>query len=465
MQRRFLARGPVQAAIALGTLLVMAASRLAAAAPAQPPRSCGSGYPAPSGEKESGYLPVDCIPLAVNGSPFLLDCWLEHHPRIADAISWTWQSRTGAKVAKHWKDWSSARRTALRQAYVDAKAWYANGMADFPGTLVEDPPANKNEPWIEHTGFTVLANGSQAWPIYLGHVALSLATEINGWVPWSIRGLDDAALADLLGANEMFFQTYDMSYVVYRGMAVKGGTPSNATTVREFLKDHRLVGKSALSTVACMLDWSRWNLRHVIGSTGWENLQNYYQYKGASPIIRILEGTVAEGPGIPSVGHAHWTAGCGGTKGLLAWVLRTVNIPVHQMNVNGHALPYFPSIERYLSHGDDPYDALMKTSEIAAKRLLIGQRQFDRWFTLASDEEAAENVGRRPRQLSIPTPPPYVVSKYCQDVIDGKSHADGQVFDIYDSDYTLAALEATGLWDRLAERAAVSTDWPCDQLP
>ena len=38
----------------------------------------GGPGPAPTPEpKKSGYLPVDCIPLAVTASPFLLDCWLD----------------------------------------------------------------------------------------------------------------------------------------------------------------------------------------------------------------------------------------------------------------------------------------------------------------------------------------------------------------------------------------------------
>lgn len=409
--------------------------------------------------------PVDCIPLAVQGNPYLLDCWLEHTPNVANAISWTFPSRNGAAAFKRWPEWSSSRRSALRQAYVDVMGWRANGMTHFPGALVEDPPKNKNLPLIEHTGFTVLDNMKQAWPIYLGHVALSLATEIHGWVPWSIRDLDDEALNDLLGSTAMFYANYASPNTVYRGMQVLGSVPSNATTVREILNERGLVTRTALATIARVVDWERWNLHHVLGPTNWENLQSYYQYPGAPPIRRVLEGTVASGPGVPDVGHAHWIAGCGGSTRLLEWTLRTVNIPVRQLNVDGHALPYFPSVARHLSHGDDPYSSLAQTPEISARSLLINGRKYYRWFITPSATEAAENVGRGVRELAIQTPSPSLVAKHCQDVLDGKSHATSAVYAIFDDDYALAALEATGLWDRLAERAAGSTDWPCDQLP
>jgi len=42
---------------------------------------------------------------------------------------------------------------------------------------------------------------------------------------------------------------------------------------------------------------------------------------------------------------------------------------------------------------------------------------------------------------------------YCDDVANGFSHADGTVFDVFDTWYGVASLEAQGLWTKLAARA------------
>jgi hypothetical protein len=57
-----------------------------------------------------------------------------------------------------------------------------------------------------------------------------------------------------------------------------------------------------------------------------------------------------------------------------------------------------------------------------------------------------------------------IVGRYCADVLNGKDHASGQVYEVYSKYYTVAQLEATDLWGRLAAAVSTSTAWQCNGL-
>ena len=129
----------------------------------------------------SGFIPAECKTL--KGSPSLLDCWLEHYPKIAEAIIWEVPPGMPTVPLVAWPDWSATMKAQLRQAWVDANAWYANGMTGFTGTFVEDPPLNQDFAEEDGPFRTVFDGPSQAWPLFLAEVAHCLAVEIGGWVP------------------------------------------------------------------------------------------------------------------------------------------------------------------------------------------------------------------------------------------------------------------------------------------
>jgi hypothetical protein len=56
----------------------------------------------------------------------------------------------------------------------------------------------------------------------------------------------------------------------------------------------------------------------------------------------------------------HRTAGCWGTVGFMRSVLRAANIPVVREACGGHACVGFPTEGLHMSHGDDPYNMLVK---------------------------------------------------------------------------------------------------------
>ena len=83
-------------------------------------------------------------------------------------------------------------------------------------------------------------------------------------------------------------------------------------------------------------------------------------------------------------------------------MLRVVNIPVKNAPAAGHALPYFISEGKYLSHGDDPYTWSIRSSSIPIEELFIDQETYDAWFgPSVPSEKQLQNVSRRTDELEI----------------------------------------------------------------
>ena len=420
----------------------------------------------------SGSIPRACRKLI--HSPTLLDCWLEHNPKIANAIIWQPAPDVSNASQLAWPDWTNAMKTELRQAWMAARAWHDNGMTNFTGTFIEDPPPNQDAA-VEGAPFfrTVFDAETQAWPLYLAIVAHSLAAEIDAWVPWSLRGYSSEALEHMLAGTFMFRRDtndggawdadHPGGYVLGGAMSMEKVTPSHPTFTYSFLVQNNLVKPTALGTIAQVLDWCRWNLAHYLGSFTPQNAENHWQYRGAPPVRRIIEGTPLLNPQNPGVIPApkHWTRGCSGTSGFLRSLLRAVNIPVTLKFRCGHTLPHFIGAGRYLSHGDDPYNSLAK-ADYPAKLLLLTKTTFDNWFPFDPNDgqnpvhqaTSCKNIGRRVVDLAVWNIGEALLFYYCQDKTNGLDHASGQVFALFsEHDYTVADLEATNLWQRLEAEA------------
>lgn len=244
---------------------------------------------------KSGYIPKDCRFLQMTGSPFLMDCWLKNTPAVSSNIFWMDHRRHGFA----WSAWEDWRKADLRKAYLEATQWHADGMGNFPGTF-ETVPVNQEEPWIETSSFTVFDDNTQAWPIYIAHLAFSLAAEINAWVPWSLRSYDQEALLDLLSSKNMFmYSGTDFYKTTYQGYVLMGySTPTHPSVTFKFLANNNLIASSSRATLAKLLEWSRTNLVHFAGSANPEDQEQYWQYKGAPPMARVLEGTVSTDPSV-----------------------------------------------------------------------------------------------------------------------------------------------------------------------
>ena len=215
--------------------------------------------------------------------------------------------------------------------------------------------------------------------------------------------------------------------------------------------------------IAQLLAWCRDNMFHSLGHYTTREVETTWQYRGLTPVERVISGTHnRDYTRSPSKNFAHWTGGCHGTVGFLRAVLRTANIPVAFTTQAGHAQPFFMTERCYLTHGDDPYNALARAEAPAsvppypASYLLIGQVQHNKWFgPNVSDTTRKNNIGRRTVDLSIPYLPGNLLATCCDDQAAGRSHAQGQVYtEIFERLYKLSDLNAAHLWKRMDEKLA-----------
>lgn len=395
-----------------------------------------------------------------------LDCWIKQHPRVRDAIVWEFSDGVNSLGPKPWLQWPASAKQDLRVAFENTVTWYNNGMSSYPGTLAPDPPPDMDANLkMQGVQSNTVFEPSTAWTIYTGHVALSLAAEIYGWVPWSLFDYDDVALGHLFNAyknwfrfddnipNSIFNSVYPGCYVL-RPAYGGGLTPANATYTFKFLKDNNLLRPTKVETIGQVLNWARWNLSHMSGPYTYQNAYYHWQYWGYTPLSRVIEGTVLTDPEISYFpGLHHWTPMCWGTGDFLTSVLRVANIPAKRIPVGYHSTAWFSGEKLYLSHGDDPYDGLSKT-DYPATDLLINEQQFQAWFPANDLQAANNNVGRRPIELAIYHPGDWLVGLYCEDVQARRDHASSMVYNsIFKKYYSVKYLEIVGLWDRLALKA------------
>jgi hypothetical protein len=380
----------------------------------------------------------------------ILDKWLAQRPAIAKAI--VWETATGPIA---YPDWPIDKRDQLRNAFPQA----------YPFQL-EDPPPNTRNLADQDYPSTVLSE-EHAWALYLNHVAHSLAHDFLNAFGWSLDDLPAEHLAVLLDSRSFFdWSSADGGYLLNLtvGGRVLPGPPDEAYAL---MTANDLIAEDRLQTIGRVLNWCRDNLRHFTGGATAQNMEYQWQYRGFPPLSRILEGTpnTDPRPGYTDVVLRHRTAGCHGTNGFLRGLLRAVNIPVLYLRPpnSGHATPGFPTEGMYLSHGDDPYNAMAKaTPPYPAAALLIDQPQYDAWFPPgASDPD--KNIGRQVLELALVHLPDYLLHRHCADIAASRSHDQSDVFASFQRFYSVAELEAMDVWDRLDQKVAGFGG--CDDIP
>ncbi|UCE36199.1 MAG: hypothetical protein JSW00_11705 [Thermoplasmata archaeon] len=358
------------------------------------------------------------------------------------------------------------------------RGWITNGRE------LHDPPVNILAEYLDDDTypFTMLSI-NDAWSLYIAYVGHCLAFELirpklNITPKWSINRYPDTLLRRLFDSR-YFFKRYD-NYTFYQdGSLVKTGLrgyliesnvagraiPAPPEYTISFILDNGILAEYHISTIGYLLDWCRENLVHFLYGFTIKNVEDQWQYRGFPPISRIVEGTLYRG--YPQWGIQHRTAGCHGTNGFLISILRAVNIPVvyHRPNGVGHALPYFVSVKRYLSHGDDPYNAFVHcTPQYSGKELLINQTKYNSWFSDAVPyDERTKNVGRRVYELALEWLPDYLLAKHCSDMTAGRNHEESDVAKTFERWYTVSDLEAMDLWTRLEEK--INSFGGCEYIP
>lgn len=369
------------------------------------------------------------VGITESGSPysnFDFDTWLDQRPAIKNCIAW--QFEDGIKL---YKEWPVTKKEELKNIYLTLINKQSLVLNPIP-TLAYIPPS----------GVETFLDENTAWSYFIAHVGMSLVNEGDQRVPWSMLDMEEEERKTMLHGREFFYR--DMGkYFIYH-YAFGNATYGNPDLLYRFFIDHQLIGSSPTDTIARVCGWCR-RLAHYTGTMTQENVYDHWQYYGLPPVQRIIEGTDKLSTSYTWI--SHYTAGCWGTYGFLRSILRVINIPVMLKAVGGHALPHFPTINRFLSHGDDLYNGLIRNSEeIPFEAILVDEAIFPIWFPDITD---AKNVGKKPVELALSYLPKVILKAYCNDLSSGLNHADGTVFTYFKQHYTLADLENAGLWTRL----------------
>lgn len=391
----------------------------------------------------------------------VLFCWLDQHPDVAQRIVWELVDHaTGDVTPVAYPNWSFSRKLDLAVAFWEAYHWLENGLGFFLGQVPTDPPVNQiplADCSYVYTGLTDQA----AWKLYVGTVAHSLALEIGGFVPWSVTGYTVTDLETLFHSKYMFDAGHTLgstfqcanSQIDFTGYVVDGPViPAPATTTFEFLVDEDIVRNDHWKTISRLMTWARTHMFHIGGGPDAKNMEAYYQYRGDAPASRLMTGTTWTNPDNPASqsGPASWSpSGCHGVAHFFRAVMRGANIPVRYQYICGHGVPVFWTVGRTMTHGDDIYNTWSKvTPAFPANLLLITTQQFVNFFG------NCDNIGRRPYDILVDLVPNELVDLYCEDVTNNLSHAQGAVYELFDTWYSVQTLESEGLWTKLASKAA-----------
>ena len=388
---------------------------------------------------------------------FNLDNWLAANASIRDAIQWEGTDR----YMHAYSTWTAEQKAQLAAACDSVRRGESAGLPVAPPLDIY-PPTGSGSVWS--TNFAP----DLAWQYYLAYIAQSIMGESRGWFNWSLNSYSADELAMLFNSRYQFAYRFDMGkYIIAKqymyqdpGIVDYGATtPGDPGRIFGFLFNNNIIGATRLDTIINLMDWCRPRLVHFEGGYDSANLEDIWQFGGFPPAERIIEGTVQTSQ--PGLGLQHWTAGCWGTTAFLRLLLRTANIPVQAMrlycpNYVTHSTPHFASENLYLSHGDDLYGKTdYAIPPIPSGDILIDQATFDAWFGAAvSEQESCDNIGRTKVELALQYLPNGLLHMHCNDLQAGLDHANSSVYSFFHNVYTVAELEAAGLWTSMDAKIA-----------
>lgn len=247
-------------------------------------------------------------------------------PKIAENMIWV--DGTGTK---NYNAWSAAQKADLNTAILALENG-ENPSLSVPPTLL---PGNRN------------ISQADAWTIYLAHIAHSLWVDVHNKVSWKLNSYSRTHLALLLDSRRLTRANAAGTAYAFEWRNLGNLTAWNPGICYDFLANHGMIKSSPQATLYKLTDWMRGYLVHISGGADYADL---YGYAGPPPADKVL---------YPLEGKKHITAGCWGTTGLYNAVLRSVNIPVESstMDLDGgnHSRPIFPTLNKSMPHGDDPY--------------------------------------------------------------------------------------------------------------
>lgn len=349
--------------------------------------AAGCGTPPP----DEGPVPVAYPP---PGVPTASE-WLSAHPAVAEAVRWQvappfFVGGLGAPpdaATRSWAQWTDRQRAELDVAAAEAAWWIAGDTAAFEAA-VPDPMVNVYFWRAPGATAAQTASGPDMWRLYTALVGWSVAVEIAQATPWRLEDYGPEDLRYLLDSRTMAWRTLDGDFAFGTSFArvpalrrdnlpeTAFGSPAVAAS---WWRSAGGAGAARLEAIATVLEWFRANGTHFLGAGNFEAMESVWQYAGYPPLSRVLEGTTDVR--YPEMGHRNWTAGCHGTVGVIAALLRSVNVPVQPIWVGGHELAFFPTEGLYLDHGDDPYSSYVRASSAPILNVLIDESTYAARFT------------------------------------------------------------------------------------
>ncbi len=354
------------------------------------------------------------------------------YPEVKRQLKWQTEGigydTTSDSIKAAYESWSDdpsviPNKRELLLGINDAAAWLARSdrFSNFRGQpeTALTATGDGGETEDSETGRPLyFISYEDAWRLYVWWVSHNIALDRRGELPWTLKdiaAIDESLLAPLFDSVEMMVRRpandvslgfgphgnfHELPWSTYRGETIIG-TPR--FTYR-FLVQNDLVGDSRLDSIHSLLDWSG-NLVHFYGSSTRENMLAHWGHRYFPTVEKIIEGTIRQGESSPQ----HWTAGCHGTSFFLKNVLRAINIPVRVPYICGHAEVQFPTEDKFMDHGDDPYNSAYTSSQCGADHLLIDSETFIERFGRTVNHDDPETCGAnnpvgmqaRPESLAV----------------------------------------------------------------
>jgi hypothetical protein len=423
----------------------------------------------------------------------VLNCWLNLNPHVAANIVWAeldpnegprdqYGVQMGVVSQLSYQNWTPAMQQDLYFAFFYAFEYLHKGTSWFNGTYLPPYPQNLNTVADNDWVVTDLSH-SDAWNLYIGTIAHSLALEIGGFVPWSVVNYKASDLAVLFNSVTMYSAGYRQwtaspgQKKSAAGYFIDNMIPAPPTTTFEFLLSQNAVLPSQLWTIGGYLEWARAAMAHTAAYLDGQNnvilrdgndgksAQAYWGVRSATPASQLMKRTVFVDPDGYTYPPYAWVFGCIGVSYGTQAILRAVNIPVQPDHMpNLHTAPIFWTVGRALSHGDDVYGYGQHhaTPDFPAHDILITTDTYNNWF-YGPGMLGPAGVSNVSRQVDMELPlawlPNDLLQAYCADQAANMSHANGAVAAYFRDPqhnvavYTVPQLESLNLWQNLAQKA------------
>lgn len=414
--------------------------------------------PQPSAIIAPVKLPKIDLPVATD-----INAWLGTNPKIAQEVIW-YEEEIGWIP---WQQWSPGLKQLLQDAYLFA----LNGTS----IASTEPLTNHADRSPEEAPVTTLSF-SDSRDLFFSQITWSFLVDIQGLVPWKLMDLSAEDLSLLFDGREYFDEkagcyyyngTYDSdpTNCYFMGMKIKSATitPAPGHWTYGLLLANNLIGTTRKSTISRVCQFVSRFYTHMDGPNQTWNMIKLYDYEGIPPLINVIKAA----PFIPNKNYKPMYA-CWGATHFVKLLLAQANIPTeHFVATPGHRLPHFTSEGLALSHGDELYrSTILPTfpSQITFNEIFITEEVFLEWFgSQTTKEERGKNISRRSKELDVKYLTYAIVNRWCQDIKEGNSIPDGQVYAEIKDYYTLQELNEMQLWQKLAAKVE-TLKYGCNEL-